>query len=483
MARPAIPVRPTHAVVLGAGMAGMLASSMLARHFDAVTILDRDLLPAEPALRKGIPQAKHAHLLWSGGARIMESLLPGITGQLLNAGARRAVVHRDVISLSAFGWQHRFAAPEFMITCSRALLDYAIRAKVLSHQKITVLQGTEPVGLRGDMTRVTGILARDTSTGAVTALDADLVADATGRGSSLKQMLASLGMPPAAVDTVDPGLVYATRIFRAPPGATEKFPVVSLHADHRLGQPGRNGVVLPIEDSRWIITLSGTRGAEPTSDAGDFAEFAARLRHPLVAELIAAAEPLTDVQVSRSTVNRRNYYERTACWPDGLVVLGDSLVALDPLYGHGMSAAARGVQALNQEIKLRGLNPGLAVHAQRAIAAAVDDAWLLSTSQDICYPGCVAILNDPPPPEVTAVQRDLAEIVGTAALREPTVSAAYSSVVALAEPVASLAGEHVVAALRRGALQAGLAHPPITPDERALLSARTPQLSANRTGW
>src|SRR5215472_97211 len=102
--------RPTHAVVLGAGMAGMLASSTLARHFDAVTVIDRDVFPAEPALRKGIPQAKHAHLLWSGGARIMESLLPGITGQLLSAGARRATVHQDVVSLSAFGWQHRFQA-------------------------------------------------------------------------------------------------------------------------------------------------------------------------------------------------------------------------------------------------------------------------------------------------------------------------------------------------------------------------------------
>ncbi len=475
--------RPTHAVVLGAGMAGMLASAMLARHFDAVTVLDRDLLPAEPMLRKGVPQARHAHLLWSGGARIMESLLPGITRQLLGAGARRASVHQDVISLSAFGWQHRFPATEFMITCSRALLDHAIRAKVLGHPKITLLEGTEPVDLSGDLTRVTGVLARGTTSGAVTAIEADLVVDATGRGSPLKQMLASLGMPPAIVDTVDPGLVYATRIFRAPPGATEEFPVVSLHADHRLPQPGRNGVVLPIEDGRWIVTLSGTRGVEPTGDEGDFAEFAASLRHPLVAEMIAAAEPLTPVQVSRSTVNRRIYYEHTARWPDGLVALGDSLVALNPLYGHGMSAAARACQALGQEIRLRGTGRGLAAQAQRAIAAAVDDAWLLATSQDVCYPGCVAILNDPPPADVTAVQRDLAEIVGTAALREPTVSAAYSGVVALAAPVGSLAGERVVAALRQGALQPDLVNPPLSAGERAVLSARTPQLSANSRGW
>src|SRR5258708_3277296 len=171
--------RPTHAVVLGAGMAGMLASAMLARHFDGVTVLDRDLLPAEPMLRKGVPQARHAHLLWSGGARIMESLLPGITRQLLGAGARRASVHQDVISLSAFGWQHRFPATEFMITCSRALLDHAIRAKVLGHPKITLLEGTEPVDLSGDLTRVTGVLARGTTSGAVTATDADLVVDAT----------------------------------------------------------------------------------------------------------------------------------------------------------------------------------------------------------------------------------------------------------------------------------------------------------------
>ena len=483
-------VRPTHAAVLGAGMAGMLASATLARHFDAVTVVDRDPLPPEPAPRKGLPQARHAHLLWSGGARVMESLLPGLLGRLLNAGARRAGVETDIVSLSSFGWQYRFPSAEFMITCSRELLDYAVRSAVIDRGNVAVLERTEPVDLCGDVTRVTGLTIRDANSGAVTALEADLVVDATGRGSPLKRMLAALGLPPVTVDTVDPGLVYATRIFRAPPGATQGFPVVSLHADHRQPRPGRNGVVLPIEDDRWIITLSGTRGAEPPGDDAGFAKFAADLRHPLVAELIAAAEPLTEVRVSRSTANRRNYYERTDRWPDGLIAIGDSLAALNPLYGHGMSTAALGCGALGRELDRElgrepggeGPEPGFARRAQRAVAAAVEDPWFLAISQDVWYPGCVTSLTDPLPAEVTAMQRDLAEIVGTAALRDPAVSAAYAAVVALAAPVAALAGEVVADAIRRCTLQPGLAHPPVTAGERALLSADTPQLTAHTRG-
>ena len=64
---------PTHAVVLGGGLAGMLAASVLVKHVDEVTVVERDKLPDDPSPRSGVPQARHAHLLMSGGARAIES--------------------------------------------------------------------------------------------------------------------------------------------------------------------------------------------------------------------------------------------------------------------------------------------------------------------------------------------------------------------------------------------------------------------------
>jgi phytoene dehydrogenase-like protein len=41
--------RTTHGLVLGGGLAGMLAALVLARHLDAVTIVERDRLSDGPA--------------------------------------------------------------------------------------------------------------------------------------------------------------------------------------------------------------------------------------------------------------------------------------------------------------------------------------------------------------------------------------------------------------------------------------------------
>ena len=56
-----------HAVVLGAGMAGLLAARVLASHFEQVTVVDRDRFPDRPAFRRGVPQSRHLHVLLGRG--------------------------------------------------------------------------------------------------------------------------------------------------------------------------------------------------------------------------------------------------------------------------------------------------------------------------------------------------------------------------------------------------------------------------------
>ncbi|MEU7152219.1 hypothetical protein AB0B15_29960 [Streptomyces sp. NPDC045456] len=52
------------------------------------------------------------------------------------------------------------------------------------------------------------------------------------------------------------------------------------------------------------MTPSGTRGGQPTREASAFLPFARSVRHPVVADLIADAEPLTDVRLSRGGPRR-----------------------------------------------------------------------------------------------------------------------------------------------------------------------------------
>lgn len=120
---------PRHAVVIGGSLAGLLAAAVLAEHA-TVTVIDADPLPEGPAPRRGLPQARHTHLLWSGGARAIERILPGITDDWTKAGAIRRSLPTDLVSKTAHGWIPRCGEKQFNISCSRDLLDSVVRARV-----------------------------------------------------------------------------------------------------------------------------------------------------------------------------------------------------------------------------------------------------------------------------------------------------------------------------------------------------------------
>ena len=60
-----------HAVVIGGSLAGLMTARVLADHFDAVTVLERDPIEPQPTLHKSIPQGNHLHRLLLGGQQVM----------------------------------------------------------------------------------------------------------------------------------------------------------------------------------------------------------------------------------------------------------------------------------------------------------------------------------------------------------------------------------------------------------------------------
>ena len=82
-----MPVLGERAVVLGASMGGLLAARVLADFFRTVTVVERDVLPDDPANRRGVPQGRHAHALLARGAQILDELFPGILDELVADGA------------------------------------------------------------------------------------------------------------------------------------------------------------------------------------------------------------------------------------------------------------------------------------------------------------------------------------------------------------------------------------------------------------
>lgn len=450
----------------------MLATHVLARHLDSVTLVDRDVLPDRPEHRKGLPQARHVHVLWSGGARLVEDLLPGTMDRVLAAGARKVGFQEDVVTLTAHGWQHRFPARQYAIMCGRPLLDWVVRDQVLSSSRIEVRQRTEAVSLAGDSTRVFGVEVHSLQDGAREVLKADLVVDATGRGSSLRQWLAALGLPPVEVDIVDAGIAYSTREFVAPPGATAGFPAVNIAADHRMGQPGRFGVLFPQEGGRWMVTLSRTRGgALPIRDE-DFLPCAQSLPDPLLAQLIGSAEPLTTVFVSHIGANRRLYPERLERWPDGLLVLGDSLAAFNPIHGQGMSAAARAAAVLDRRLTAGDLGPGVAHDTQREISATADDPWMMAASKDLEYVNCRNDSTDRRLNQDLVYTHQFADLVARKSVRSQPVSDVATDVASMSVSQADLGSSRFLLQIQRAEELPPLAEPPLYPAELAVANLR-----------
>ncbi|MEW2045830.1 FAD-dependent oxidoreductase [Streptomyces sp. NPDC005476] len=460
MSEPSNPART--AVVLGGSHAGMLAARALAGVADRVVVVERDALPDGPAPRKGLPQARHAHMLWSGGVRAVEELLPGVTEALRAAGARRTPVTTDMVVMGARGWFRRWPESHHVILAGRDLLDATIRAQVLMDDRIELLSGAEVLGLEGDAGTVTGVRVRARGS-QERVVSGGLVVDATGRGSRAGRWLEELGLPAVERREVDAGLAYASRLYRAPEQARSGYPVVNVQPDPREDVPGRAGFLLPIEDGHWIVTLNGTRGGEPSPADDDFLRFAREeLRHPVIGQLLEQAEPVSGVSFTRATVNRRHFYERMPAWPENFVVVGDALAAYNPLYGHGLAVAAQSAVILRDVVRRRGWGAaGLSRRIQKAVARPVGTAWDLAVGQDVF---CEGATEEGP----TARDRLVAAYVGRLMLTATgngRIARRVTDVTSLERGPEVLLSPSVLLAAALGPLKPALNGPPLTGDE------------------
>jgi 2-polyprenyl-6-methoxyphenol hydroxylase-like FAD-dependent oxidoreductase len=404
----------TTAVVLGGGFAGVLAAVVMARHVDSVTIVENGWYPLGPGERPGLAQGYQNHVLVAGGARALETLLPGTLDALAAQGAHRRDLSGGALIQGAEGWFRRHETGANLISCSRWLMDHVVRQRALADGVVAVRERTRVLGLLGDATRVTGAVIRHANERTET-ITADIVIDATGRRSQAPRWLAELdGQAAEGVceTTIDSGLAYSTRVYQAPPELAAAIPAVMLHPRSVAGQPDQGATLYPVEGGRWVVTLTGTRGGEPPGSEFGFAEFAQSLRSTIVAELMAAATPVGRVRPYRATSNRRRFFEHVRL-PAGFLVIGDALVAVNPIYSHGLSVAALSALRLDRELERRGAEPAAFPGLQAAMAAEADRSWRMATGLD----GRPTRLRREP----TAFERQVAARMTQAAPRNPVL--------------------------------------------------------------
>lgn len=386
-----------HAIVIGGSIAGLTTARVLTDHFDRVTIIERDHLPATPDFRRGVPQARHAHTLPLQGQAILEHLFPGLGDNLLANGAVLVNGGSEMAFFIAGGWhQVSHQATVVSMSCSRPLLETTIYRRLANHPRVQFIQDHEVVGLRTDWAgqAVTGVqlrrrhqLRRNEFN-----LEANLVVDASGRDSHAPYWLENLGFVPPRESVVNSFAGYASRIYRQPLNFNRTWKTLYIRPtppNSTRNGITRGGVILPVEGNRWYVTLIGMARDYPPTNGSDFLDFARSLPTPQFYEAIKDAEPLTRVSGFRRAENRVRHYDRLPRYLEGFLVCGDAAYVLNPVYAQGMSAAVMGSRALDhclREQRHQGDLTGLAGAFQIKLSQAVADPWQLAVREDKRWP-------------------------------------------------------------------------------------------------
>lgn len=373
--------RYAHAIVMGGSMAGLLAARVLSDHFAQVTLIERDVLPADVANRRGVPQGRHTHGLLASGQDTLRLLFPGLCERLRADGAVFGDILTDVRWFFEGGSLARVATDMQGLMLTRPFLESAIRARVRAIPNVTVRDGCQVTGLLADEGRdtVTGVSLQNGLS-----LTADLVVDATGRGSKAVEWIRSMGYDAPAEERVEIGLSYTTRFFKREPH----------HLDGGLGtivaptpDGKRGGVMIAQEGGRWTVTLISHFVPAAGEELGAFRSFAAQLPSSAIHDVVRAAEPIGDAFGARFPSSIRRRYERLRRFPEQFVVMGDAVCSFNPIYGQGMSVSALEALALGEVVESGTTKAGRRFFARAA--RIVDSPWTTAVGNDLRMPEAV----------------------------------------------------------------------------------------------
>ena len=378
----------TTAVVLGGSAAGLCAAGALAPHFDQVLVLERDELPADAEHRRGVPQSKHPHFLLNSGRRAIGALFPGFEDDLIAAGGLHLMPSLDAAYLDREGWSARKRSAMTMIYGSRILIERVLRDKARGLANVVIREGVTVTGLTTRDGAVTGVdLAGDEH------IDADLVVDAMGRGSSVHNWLVAAGWPEPEVQTLDAKVTYTSRWYDLPspverPASWWWQHLVIMPTQDKGQHPPEHEFLVnffPIEGNR-VIACMGSWGIEMPRTVDAFVESARRVRTPLFAAAMDRSVPTSEVHLTRSTGNRWRRYDRLRTPAKGLVFIGDSICAFNPFYAQGISSASGSALLLREHLS-RAQRLDATFYAQFLVAQRklLGVPWRLAMARDQGY--------------------------------------------------------------------------------------------------
>jgi 2-polyprenyl-6-methoxyphenol hydroxylase-like FAD-dependent oxidoreductase len=240
--------------------------------------------------------------------------------------------------------------------------------KIVDHHDVTA-----PTVITRD--RITGVLLVRRDTGERRTLEADLVVDAMGRAARTPAFLESLGYGRPAAERSAANWAYSSQLLQMPDGAiAEKM--LLIESGNGLPRVG----LMAYEHDMWMLTV-GRRAADgdPPMDLAGMLALAEQCTPPSVLAALRSAQPLHKVAIYRNSGGMWRRYDRMQDFPAGLLVIGDALCCLNPIYGQGMTMAALEALALQEYLRDGRDDPQ---RFFRAAATHIGPAWAMNQARD-----------------------------------------------------------------------------------------------------
>lgn len=335
---------------MGAGIAGLAAAMAMARQGWSVRVMERDPeLPeggADTAFckwrRRGVAQMRQSHVFLARLTNLLRDHYPALLADLLGAGCR-ILDFRESLPESLL----RNYAPEpadadlSFISSRRVTLETVMRRHIGAMANVEILTGRKVRGLMTESgstpPRVCGVEIE--ADGQRRKMPADIVIDATGRGSRAPSWLQAMGAR-IEEDSSPAGIVYYTRHYRFSGGNREplrgKYPTAGELDYIKYG-------VFRADNGWFSLTLAVPEMEEELREAVCGAEVFEKICTllPGVAPWRApgVAEPMSEVFVMGGLRNVWRHFH-TDGQPAALnfFVIGDAAMCSNPLYGRGCAA-------------------------------------------------------------------------------------------------------------------------------------------------
>lgn len=365
--------------MIGASISGMLISKLLAARYEKIVILEKRKAQGDSGcVNKEVPQAQHVHLLLNKGLNEIKKILPGIEDDLLKVGGIHSNSTENWISHFPLGKFPNYKSKLDIVCVSRALLERTIRQRILreEQEKIQIIYNANVINYSLSEIENPKVEYEVDQTQYI--LETDLLIDASGQQSRAGKILQDQGYGIVKTENINPKLGYASRKYKDIAFEEGKHGILVMPKDP---ETPRGGVVFPIENNEYMVTLYGFDKEQPINE--DFEAFAKTLNSKEIYQHIINATPLTETKQYIKKESHYRKYHRLGKWPKGYLVVGDAVCSFNPIYGQGITSAAMSLNNIQTILSEHEPTKENCKIAQKKIDKTYFIPWMIAKNEDL----------------------------------------------------------------------------------------------------